>query len=189
MVKRKPQIIRRLSAAVMSLSLLLGITSCDVLIEEIVEAYYSNETGDIEAVRETEVTFESFEPTGSFTSDTPETTELTVNFVKSSYVYSVWYDVTSDNPADYSSITSDKAYALKGVFYFSSPLTGTFEAKILKDDEVVLTRNVNMYDNVTAEADFSAGLEGLGTFEPGDYTVELYFNGEFVAKTGGMRVK
>ena len=58
MVKYKPQIIRRLSAAVMSLSLLLGITSCDVLIEEIVEAYYSNETGDIEAVRETEVTFE-----------------------------------------------------------------------------------------------------------------------------------
>ena len=189
MVKFKPQIIRRLSAAVMSLSLLLGITSCDVLIEEIVEAYYSNETGDIEAVRETEVTFESFEPTGSFTSDTPETTELTVNFVKSSYVYSVWYDVTSDNPADYSSITSDKAYALKGVFYFSSPLTGTFEAKILKDDEVVLTRNVNMYDNVTAEADVSAGLEGLGTFEPGDYTVELYFNGELVAKTGVMRVK
>ena len=82
-----------------------------------VKAYYSNETGDIEAVRETEVTFESFEPTGSFTSDTPETTELTANFVKSSYVYSVWYDVTSDNPADYSSITSDKAYALKGETY------------------------------------------------------------------------
>ena len=46
-----------------------------------------------------------------------------------------------------------------------------------------------MYDNVTAEADFSAGLEGLGTFEPGDYTVELYYNGEFIAKTGVMRVK
>ena len=189
MVELKPQFIRRVLAAVLSLFLLLGITSCDILVEEILEAYNSYETDDINSVNATEETFESLEPTGSYTSDTAETTELTVNFVKSSYVYSVWYDVTSDNPADYSSIASEKAFALKGVFYFSSPLTGTFEARILKDDEVVLTRNVNMYDNVTAEADFSAGLEGLGTFEPGDYTVELYYNGEFIANTGVMRVK
>lgn len=189
MVKRRPQYIRGMIAAVLSFSLLLGITSCTVLLEELYEAYESNNTGASGVPRDTEETFESFEPTGSYTSDTAETTEISVNFVKSSYVYSVWYDVASDNPVDYSSIASEKAYALKGVFYFSSPITAVLEAKILKDDEVVLTRNVNMYDNVTAEADFSAGLEGLGTFEPGDYTVELYYNGEFIAKTGVMRVK
>lgn len=189
MVKRRSQYVRGIIAAVMSLSLLLGVTSCDALVEEILEAYESNNPNNSSVVVDTEETFESFEPTGSFTTDTSETTELTINYVRSFFVYSVWYDVTTDNPADYSSIASEKAFALKGVFYFSKPLTVVLEARILKDDEVVLTRNVNMYDNVTAEADFSAGLEGLGTFEPGDYTVELYYNGELVAQTDVMRVK
>ena len=189
MVKLKPQFIRGLSAAAMSLFLLLGITSCDALVEEIIEAYESNESGNRASVSDTEETFASFEPTGSYESEPSETNELTIKHVKSYFVYSVWYDVQTDNPAGYSSIESEKAFALKGVFYFSKPVTTVFEAKLLKDDEVILTRNVNMYDNVTAEADFSAGLEGLGTFEPGDYTVELYFNGESVAKTGVMRVK
>lgn len=158
--------------------------------EEMLDIYNSVEadesTGDTDLPIET---YESLPPTGTYTSSTAETTEPAYSFVKESCVYSVWYDVSTDNPADYDWIASEKAYALKGVFYFSSPLRTVFEARLLKGDEVILTRNVNMYDNVTAEADFSAGLEGLGTFEPGDYTVELYFDGELVAKTDIMRVK
>lgn len=173
----------------MSLSVLLAATSCTSIIEELLEAYDSIEadesSGDTDVPDET---YESLPPTGSYTSATAETSELEYAYVKDHFVYSVWYDATSDNPADYKSIASEKAFALKGVFYFSEPLTTVFEARILNGDEVVLTRNVNMYDNVTAEADFSAGLEGLGTFEPGNYTVELYFNGELVAKTDIMRV-
>ena len=174
----------------MSLSVLLATTSCQSIIEEMIEIYNSVEaeesTGDTDIPVET---YESLPPTGSYTSSTAETREPDYGYIKEHFVYSVWYDATSDNPADYDSIASEKAFALKGVFYFSVPLKTVFEARILKGDEVVLTRNVNMYDNVTAEADFSAGLEGLGTFEPGDYTVELYFNGELVARTDIMRVK
>ena len=177
-------------AAVMSLSVLLSVTSCTGILEEMIEAYNSVEAD--ESSYDTDIpddTYESLPPTGSYTSSTGETREPEYVYIKEHFVYSVWYDATSDNPADYDMIASEKAFALKGVFYFSVPLTTVFEARILKDGEVVLTRNVNMYDNVTAEADFSAGLEGLGTFEPGDYTVELYFNGELVAKTDIMRVR
>ena len=38
-------------------------------------------------------------------------------------------------------------------------------------------------------ADFSAGLEGLGTFIPGEYTAELLFEGKTVAKTNVMKVR
>ena len=81
MVKRRPQYIRGMIAAVLSLSLLLGITSCTVLLEELYEAYESNNTGASGVPRDTEETFESFEPTVSYTSDTAETTEISVNFV------------------------------------------------------------------------------------------------------------
>ena len=191
MVYRRPQkTLKGLMAALLSLLVLLSVSSCMSIMEEMLDIYNSVEadesTGDTDLPIET---YESLPPTGTYTSSTAETTELAYSFVKESCVYSVWYDVSTDNPADYDWIASEKAYALKGVFYFSSPLRTVFEARLLKGDEVILTRNVNMYDNVTAEADFSAGLEGLGTFEPGDYTVELYFDGELVAKTDIMRVK
>ncbi len=191
MVYRRPQkTLKGLMAALLSLLVLLSVSSCMSIMEEMLDIYNSVEadesTGDTDLPIET---YESLPPTGTYTSSTAETTELVYSFVKESCVYSVWYDVSTDNPADYDWIASEKTYALKGVFYFSSPLRTVFEARLLRGDEVILTRNVNMYDNVTAEADFSAGLEGLGTFEPGDYTVELYFDGELVAKTDIMRVK
>ena len=191
MVDKTPQkLLRGLVAASLSLSVLLITSSCQAIVEEIIDIYSAIESD--ESSEDTDIpveTYEALPPTGTYTSSTAETTELVFSFIKERCVYSVWYDVSTDNPAGYDWIASEKAYALKGVFYFSTPLTTVFEARLLKGDEVVLTRNVNMYDNVTAEADFSAGLEGLGTFEPGDYTVELYFNGEFVAKTDIMRVK
>ena len=73
--------------------------------------------------------------------------------------------------------------------YFNTPITGVFESYLYKDDSVLMTRNVNMRNNVTAEADFSAGLEGLGTFEPGEYYVELYFDGERIASSTVMKVR
>ena len=63
-----------------------------------------------------------------------------------------------------------------------------FEARLLKDDEVILTKTITLKDNVTAECDFSAGLEGWGVFEAGDYTVELYFDGEYVGATDKLEV-
>jgi hypothetical protein len=160
--------------------------------QDIIDAYNRKETDESDYWNNgsgTEETYETLEPTGSYPSDTADTQYLDAAKLKSCYIYSVWYDVTTDNPADYDSIASEKAFALKGVFYFNTPLTCEFAAVILRGDQVVLTRNVNMYDNVTAEADFSAGLEGLGTFAPGDYTIELYFGSEMIAKTEVMRVK
>ncbi len=172
----------------MSLSLLFGITSCDAIMEEMLEAYESA-TGETSEEPGQEETYESLEPTGSYTSSVKETKALDYDYIKSLYVYSVWYDVSTDNPADYDAVLTENAFALKGVFYFSEPLTTTFEAKLYRGDEVVLTKNVNMYDNVTCEADFSAGLEGLGTFIPGEYTAELLFEGKTVAKTNVMKVR
>jgi len=191
MVNRRPyKLVRGLIAALLSLSVLLITASCQSFLEEMIDIYNSVEDDD--GTVDTDVpedTYISLPPTGTYTSSTAETSELEYSYVKSIFIYSVWYDVTTDNPAEYGSVESDKAFALKGVFYFSEPLKTVFEARLLKGDEVILTRNVNMYDNVTAEADFSAGLEGLGTFEPGEYTVELYFGGELVAGTDIMRVK
>ena len=189
MVNRRIQnVLMRVMAAVLSLSLLFGITSCDALMEEMLEAYESA-TGETSEESGQEETYESLEPTGSYTSSVKETKALDYDFIKSVYVYSVWYDVSTDNPADYDAVLTENAFALKGVFYFSEPLTTTFEAKLYRGDEVVLTKNVNMYDNVTCEADFSAGLEGLGTFIPGQYSVELLFEGKTVAKTDVMKVR
>ena len=68
-------------------------------------------------------------------------------------------------------------------------MTADFETKLYKGDSVLLTGQVKMRDNVTAEADFSAGLEDSGTFEVGDYRIELLYKGETVAVTSIMRVK
>ena len=107
---------------------------------------------------------------------------------QSAFVYSVWYDVIEDNPTDESSISVDDAVALKGVFYFDTSLTAVFEAKLYKDGEIYMTRDVVLNENVVAEADFSASTEGLGTFEPGIYYIELLLDGESIAVTEKFEV-
>ena len=52
-----------------------------------------------------------------------------------------------------------------------------------------MTREIKLNDNVTAEADFSAGLEGTGNFDTGDYYIELLYDGKPVANTSKMRVR
>ena len=45
-----------------------------------------------------------------------------------------------------------------------------------------------MKDNVTAEADFSAGLEGFGVFDEGIYRIELVYDGRSIAFTPDFEV-
>lgn len=123
------------------------------------------------------------------TTGTTEPTVPDIDSLKELYVYSVWYDAILDNPADYESIDSDDAFALKGVFYFSSPLSIDLEAKLYKDGKVLLKRKLKLRENVTAEADFSAGLEGLGKFDSGEYYIELIYDGQVVGTTPNMRVR
>lgn len=142
------------------------------------------ETGGI-----TLITAETSETETTGTSATTEQTVPDIDYIRGACVYSVWYDAVIDNPADYESIDSGDAFALKGVFYFNTPLTAVFEARLYKDGAVLLKRDVKLKENVTAEADFSAGLEGFGTFERGDYYIELFYKGESVATTSKMRVR
>lgn len=181
---------KRIIVVVFTLLILASMTSCDSLIEDLYEAYNSatdTEPAYTEPSRTSE-TFESLEPTGSYDSFSYETKELNYDFIKSIYIHSVWYDVETSNPATTNRIETEKAFAVKGVFYFSEPLYASFDAKLYKGDEVVLTKTVNMYDNVTCEVDFSAGLEGLGTFEPGEYRISLLFEGREIATTTNLKV-
>lgn len=108
--------------------------------------------------------------------------------VSKSYVYSAWYDVEKDNPVDYSSIDSNDAYALKCVFYFNQPVNGSFRAILNKDGKQISAKNIRLDGKVVCECDFSAGLEGRGTFEAGTYTVSLETEGRNIAVSGDMRV-
>ena len=195
MANQKVLIRKRLAAGLLSLSVLASFCSCSILgdLRDDTDGSrtYSSERSKPEGnPQETsESTYETMEPTGTYITESTEPVELDIRFVSGAYLTSTWYDVIDDNPVDYDSVNTEDAFALKGVFYFNTPITGVFEAYLYKDDSVLMTRNVNMKNNVTAEADFSAGLEGLGTFEPGEYYVELYFDGELIASTSVMRVR
>lgn len=108
--------------------------------------------------------------------------------ISKAYVYNAWYDVEKDNPVDYSSIDSNDAYALKCVFYFSEPVSGSFRAVLSKSGQQVAVKDIRIDGKVVAECDFSAGLEGIGTFEPGLYNVSLETEGKSVVVSGNMRV-
>lgn len=195
MANRKASIGTRIAAGLLSLSVLASFCSCSILgdLRDDTDGSrtYSSERSKPEGNPQetTETTYETMEPTGTYITESTEPVELDIGFVSGAYLTSTWYDVIDDNPVDYDSINSEDAFALKAVFYFNTPMTGVFEAYLYKDDFVLMTRNVNMKNNVTAEADFSAGLEGLGTFEPGEYYIELYFDGERIASSTVMKVR
>jgi len=195
MANRKASIGTRIAAGLLSLSVLASFCSCSILgdLRDDTDGSrtYSSESSKPEGNSQgtTETTYETMEPTGTYITESTEPVELDTGFVSGAYLTSTWYDVIDDNPVDYDSINSEDAFALKAVFYFNTPMTGVFEAYLYKDDSVLMTRNVNMKNNVTAEADFSAGLEGLGTFEPGEYYIELYFDGERIASSTVMKVR
>ena len=195
MANRKASIGSKMTAMLLLLSVLASFCSCSILGDIRGDTdgsrTYSSEKSKPEGnqTETSETTYETMEPTGTYIIETTEPVEVDVSYVQEVYLTSTWYDVVDDNPINYDYINSEDAFALKGVFYFNTPLNCVFQAYLYKDDEVLLTRYVKMNDKVIAEADFSAGLEGLGTFEPGHYYVQLYLDGEYVASTTTMTVR
>ena len=193
MKKRKTTSVQKLTALILPFAVITALSACSV--PDVTETESITEPTEITVSRMTEssmsesTTASVTSASSSETSVTATTTELNPEYLKGLCVYSVWYDAVESNPVDYSSVESKDAFALKGVFYFSTPLTTVFQTRLYKDDSAVLDGEVNMKGNVTAEADFSAGLAGLGTFEPGDYYIELLFDGETIARTSKMRVR
>ena len=193
-----------LLAVIMSLSVVVGVSSCS-MIEDILELELDNDDDDYrhsgrvtndehskpkwDNVTIPTDTYETIEPTGSYTSPTYETHDINAEYLTDICVYSVWYDAIDDNPLDVTYVDSEDAFALKGVFYFSAPLDVTFEAHLYRDKDIVMTREVTLNGEVTAECDFSAGLEGLGTFEPGYYMVVILYDGEVIATTDSLEVR
>lgn len=137
----------------------------------------------------TDVTYETLQPTGSYSTESLDPIDYDIDYIRSVCIYTVWYDATEDNPMTGTYVEKDNAFAIKGVFYFSTPLTTTFEAKLYQDGELILTKEIVLNNNITAEADFSAGLEGWGTFDAGSYTIELFFEGDSVAITDSLYVE
>lgn len=115
--------------------------------------------------------------------------EMGYDKVSKAYVYNSWYDVEKDNPADYNTMDTEDAYALKCVFYFSEPVTATFRVILKNGDEQVAVKTIRIDEKVIAECDFSAGLEDMDSFKPGIYTMHLEYEGKSVAVSGEMRVE
>ena len=107
--------------------------------------------------------------------------------IKDKYLTSVWYDVETGNPLEASSVAN--AYAVQNVFYFTYPVTGTFEARLVNGEgEEVLKQTIEAKELVTIVCDFSAGHEGWGTFSPGNYYVELFYGGLKIGESDKLKV-
>ena len=183
-------------AVTLSLSFAVSLSSCseikDILVSEMLAQTEEDDDRHSTEERETsyvsEVTYETFEPTGTFTTETYETMDVDAEYLQSVYIYTQWYDIIDDNPIDYAKVSSDNAYAIKNVFYFNTQLYVVFEARLYMGDELILTKNIEVKNSVVAEAEFSAGLEGFGTFSPGMYTVELVYEDEVIAVSRPLEV-
>ena len=137
----------------------------------------------------TDATYETLEPTGTYSTEIVEPVDYDIDYIRSVCIYSVWYDAVDDNPVNVQYVNKEDAFAIKGVFYFSVPLTTVFEARLYQDGNLILTKELVLSNNISAEADFSAGLEGWGTFDSGTYSIELLFEGETVAVTDDFFVE
>ena len=126
------------------------------------------------------------------TETTVQTTESSAengdsNSIKDKYLASVWYGVETGNPLD-ELVVSD-AYAVQNIFYFSEPVSGTFQAVLVDDSgKEILKGDFALDGGVTLVCDFSAGHEGWGTFDPGKYRVELSYQGQKIAVSDYLTV-
>lgn len=112
------------------------------------------------------------------------------DLVMNACVYSVWYDVEMDFPLTTETIPSEKAYAITNVFYFSTPINGTFNAVLLgSDGKAVMSDDFHVNNEVTVSCDFSAGMAGWVNFNPGNYYVELYYDGNLVATSEEVTIE
>lgn len=137
----------------------------------------------------TDATYETLEPTGTYSTEVVEPVDYNIDYIRSVCIYSVWYDAVDDNPVNVQYVNKEDAFAIKGVFYFSVPLTTVFETRLYQDGNLILTKELVLSNNISAEVDFSAGLEGWGTFDSGTYSIELLFEGETVAVTDDFFVE
>lgn len=112
------------------------------------------------------------------------------DLVLNAYIYSVWYDVEMDFPLTMDSIPNEKAYAITNVYYFSTPITGTFNAVLIgSDGKAVMSGDFHVTNEVTVSCDFSAGMAGWVKFNPGNYYVELYYDGNLVATSEEVTIE
>ena len=120
-------------------------------------------------------------------SDTISSADLVLN----AYIYTTWLDVEMEFPLtdDDLMVENDKAYAVLCVFYFNTPINGTFNADLVDGNgNVVMKGEFHVSNEVTVECDFSAGLAGLKQFDPGKYYVNLYYDGNLVATSGEITI-
>ena len=110
--------------------------------------------------------------------------------VANAYIYSTWFNVEVEFPLDDNSIDSEDAYAIMNVFYFSTPINGTFNAVLLDNSgKALMSNDFKVNDEVTVKCDFSAGFAGWTVFDPGVYHVELYYDGNLIATSEDFTVK
>ena len=174
--KKITNAVYKVSVMALCLAISGALSSCSELFEDDDPSESSSYESDASSVMSSETTTET-EPGMSF------------DRISKAYIYSAWYDVEKDNPAEYDKIDTADAYALKCVFYFNEPVTGTFTAVLKKDGQKLLEKKIRVEGKVIAECDFSAGLEGLSTFSEGTYNVYLETDGSNVAVSSDMRVE
>ena len=191
------KIARNILTASIVLVLVFSLCSCSEAVRALRIAFGDEnvdfEDPDSESVRRRKVptyeTYETLQPSGTYSTESLDPVDYDIDYIRSVCIYTVWYDAIDDNPVKEQYVNKEDAFAIKGVFYFSVPLTTSFEARLYQDGDLILTKEIVLNNNVTAEADFSAGLEGWGTFSAGTYTIELLFEGESVAVTDDFYVE
>ena len=110
--------------------------------------------------------------------------------VQNAYIYTVWFDVEMESPLTTQQIPSEKAYAIMNVFYFSTPINGSFNAILYNGDgKMIMSNDYYANNEVTVECDFSAGYAGIVAFDPGDYYVELYYDDTLIATSEVVKIK
>ncbi len=100
------------------------------------------------------------------------------------YVNSYWYDPQMGNPLDSGSIPF-VVDALQLAFYFNSPISGSFTAELIRDNQSVATIELTVNEGVMILCDFPAGEQGFGN---GSYTVKLCTGGICIASSVPLRV-
>jgi len=120
------------------------------------------------------------------TTGTNETSQISASD-ESTVISATWYDVETGNPLERDMVSD--AYAVQAVFYFSTPQTGQFHAELISESgDVILSADITADNEITVVCDFSAGLQGWGTFDTGSYCAVLFKDGSEIARTKYLKV-
>lgn len=97
---------------------------------------------------------------------------------------SLWYDPILSYPVDVTSVNDP--VAIQCGFYFNTPVTNTFKAKLYQDGTELETIDINLDFTVLAICDFSTRLLGVDSMPSGKYEIKLYFGDELIASSPYM---